>query len=397
MAFQPPVMSPLPWRAVLGGLPGLLSRSAGPGESVRLMLREHFGALDVVLLDGGTSALALALAGARLDAPDHPVALPAYGCFDIATAAEAGGARVVLYDTDPETLGPEPRSLQAALAATPSAVVFAHLYGVPVDVVGLAERVRACGALVVEDAAQGAGASLAGRPTGSFGDVSVLSFGRGKGVTGGGGGALLAFSDRGARILAAARDGLDGGGSGAKLLALLAAQWLLGRPGLYRLPASLPFLRLGETIYRPPHVPSAVSRASVRVVRRTWPLAADDVARRRRNAARLLERQGPGLRAVHPPTSAAPSWLRLPMLASPAVRGRVETAEARSLGVLGGYPMPLSALPSLAPRLLARDEALPGARRLAAELVTIPTHAGLGESDVLRLEQWMESMNGAAR
>ena len=42
-----------------------------------------------------------------------------------------------------------------------------------------------------EDAAQEAGATLHGRRLGSFGDLSVLSFGRGKGVTGGGGGALL--------------------------------------------------------------------------------------------------------------------------------------------------------------------------------------------------------------
>ena len=56
----------------------------------------------------------------------------------------------------------------------------------------IAEIAERHGLAVVEDAAQGLGATWRGRPLGSFGDVSVLSFGRGKGWTGGVGGALLA-------------------------------------------------------------------------------------------------------------------------------------------------------------------------------------------------------------
>jgi hypothetical protein len=41
------------------------------------------------------------------------------------------------------------------------------------------------GAVVVEDAAQAAGGTLHNRPVGTQGSLAVLSFGRGKGLTGG--------------------------------------------------------------------------------------------------------------------------------------------------------------------------------------------------------------------
>ena len=75
-----------------------------------------------------------------------------------------------------------------------------------------------------------------------------MSFGRGKGVTGGRGGALLV------------NPGWRGGSDESPLLPgirgvmevpALKAQWLLARPWLYRIPASLPFLGLGDTVYRP--------------------------------------------------------------------------------------------------------------------------------------------------
>jgi len=395
VAFQLPVRSPLPLGAIVAGVPGLWADGRGPAERLERTLRDRFAARAALLLDGGTSALAVALRGAAAEAGGRPAALPAYGCFDIATAALGAGVRALLYDTDPATLGPEPASFGRALGADPSAIVLAHLYGVPVDLprfAGMASRERT---VVIEDAAQGSGAWLGERRLGSFGDLSVLSFGRGKGVTGGGGGALLAFTDRGVSILEAARAGLSDGGAGLRELVMLKAQWLLGRPGVYRLPASLPFLKLGETVYRAPHPARGIARTSVRVLGRTWGLADAEAGVRRRNAERLLRGAGPALRPIAAPRDARPGWLRLPVLLGPRARGSRVFAEARALGIVPGYPIALSELAELRGAWVNRDERLDGARRLAAELVTLPTHGGLGESDLVRIERWMSRVNGA--
>src|SRR5439155_325596 len=92
----------------------------------------------------------------------------------------------------PPLPSPELDSLTAALTAGARLVVVTSLYGVPVQWRAVLECAAAVGAAVIEDAAQGFGASWLGRPLGSLGAVSVLSFGRGKGWTGGRGGALLA-------------------------------------------------------------------------------------------------------------------------------------------------------------------------------------------------------------
>src|SRR5207247_2360158 len=87
------------------------------------------------------------------------------------------------------------------------------------------------------------GGGRRGRPLGSLGVVSVLSFGRGKGWTGGRGGALLSRGGAGGN----GGNGNGGGGEGglwreAGVLALAAAQWAFARPAAYGIPASLPWL-----------------------------------------------------------------------------------------------------------------------------------------------------------
>src|SRR5207244_6487942 len=129
-------------------------------------------------------------------------------------------------------------------------IVVAPLFGVPIDWDAIEQCLRGFGALAIEDAAQGHGALWRGAPVGSAGALSVLSFGRGKGWTGGRGGALLMRRFPLDGHLATARSP----GLSHELAALgsATAQSLLGRPALYRLPAAIPFLHLGETRYRAP-------------------------------------------------------------------------------------------------------------------------------------------------
>ncbi|HEX8361985.1 MAG TPA: DegT/DnrJ/EryC1/StrS family aminotransferase, partial [Longimicrobium sp.] len=159
------------------------ARHPDPRTALARRLRERFGARHVALCASGTHALQCALARAG----GAPVALPAYACYDLATAAVGAGVCVALYDVDPASLAPDPASLERVLAAGARLVVVAPLYGIPVDWPALERLATVYGARLIEDAAQGHGASLGGRALGSLGEMSVLSFGRGKGWTGGGG------------------------------------------------------------------------------------------------------------------------------------------------------------------------------------------------------------------
>jgi len=94
-----------------------------------------------ILTDSGTSALRLALSAAA-DAGRLPVAMPAYSCYDLATAAIGADVPVLLYDLDPLTLEPDEASLTQALEAGARTLVVAHLFGRPGPVDRLLLRCR---------------------------------------------------------------------------------------------------------------------------------------------------------------------------------------------------------------------------------------------------------------
>lgn len=383
---MPPVASPLTAGAIARGAASGLGLDGGWAVREVTMWLDGLGVQGALRTDSGTSALTLAL---RAAAPAL-VALPAWGCYDLATAADGADVPVWLYDLDPRTLGPADGAIEAALAAGAGVVVLAHFFGVPVDVPRVRRLADAAGALVVEDAAQGAGMTIAGRPAGAHGSLGVLSFGRGKGITGGRGGALLAGDARGLDLLARARAACGAGTRGAAELPALVAQWLLARPSLYALPAALPWLRLGETVYHPPVPPRAQSACSAGVLAATLPLAAGETRRRRAHAAVLLPLLAQaGLAVPASPAGSEPGWLRLPASFSSAAARARHLAAGRALGVMPGYPMPLARLDGFRGRVRNAGEDFPGASALADRLVTLPVHGGVGAHDLERLRRWI--------
>jgi dTDP-4-amino-4,6-dideoxygalactose transaminase len=394
--YLPPVYSPVTLGALLAGWRSVFARG-GAGSELFTDLSRHYGARAILPTDSGTSALALAL---RLVTALRPgpalAALPAWSCYDLATAAEAADIGVLLYDLDPATLGPDWSSLGRALAAGATAVVAVHPYGLLVDLPEIQRRAAEAGAIVIEDAAQAVGASLAGRPAGAVGALGVLSFGRGKGFTGGAGGALLLNPSAPADLELPLETSLAPSGRGEGAMLRLLTQWLLGRPGLYAIPAALPFLKLGQTVYRAPTPAGRLSPASAAVLPRTWPLQLPEAEGRRRNAARLAQAVRLTKAGVVPAgwEGGSPGWLRLPLVASDWVRRAAEAAHARRLGVWPGYPRLLLDLPGFGARVRYAGDSFPGAQVLAERLVTLPTHRLLNSGDLSRLEQWLAGSGG---
>ncbi len=376
---QLPAWSPITLAALGAGLRAALGGAAGR-ESLIARLRATYGCSEVVLTDSGTSALAMAFRVAAGDATPIRVALPAYGCFDLMTAADAVQAEVVLYDLDPTTLAPDLESLRAALRRGLHAVVIAHWYGLPVEVEELQGEIEAAGAVLIEDAAQGVGATVRGRPVGSFGGLAVLSFGRGKGRTGGRGGALLV--NQMGQVPAVLREAqqLVRPGTGAGDLVVLGALWMLGRPALFWLPAMMPGLRLGETVYRSPHPMGGISSSASAVVARIWERSDQEAQRRRERAKRWLSsiRASPELTFLEVSTSAEPGWLRMPLRARGGTGQTLRRQAAARHGIMPGYPATLN---SLGRAVLNSRDSFPGAQVLVEECLTLPTHRMVAEVD----------------
>ncbi|HJQ10602.1 MAG TPA: DegT/DnrJ/EryC1/StrS family aminotransferase [Gemmatimonadaceae bacterium] len=383
---QPPVLSRVSARGLLSGIGAHagFEREASPrAESI---LRARYGARDVLLTDSGKSALRFALT--HLLPASGTVAYPGYGCADLTTAAVGAGARVRLYDLDPKTLSPDLDSVRAVIRRGVEAIVVTHLYGYPADVAAVKEIAATAGIPVIEDAAQGAGGKLYGKLLGSFGDITVLSFARGKGTTCGNGGALLAISANAESCVKAARSKIgEPSRDGLTVLSLL-AQRVASHPLLYRIPASIPALRLGEMIYHHPHSPRALSAVCAAILRHALEHEQSDVSDRQRRARRLLQTVGrvPGAVPVRAIASGESGYLRLALLDLSGTIG-----PHRELGIIRGYPMTLDQHAELRECLHAGERAGVGSRCLRDNLLTIPTHSHFSPRD---LGDFADSLTG---
>lgn len=153
-------------------------------------LAQLHGVPHVLPVCSGTFAVELALRGLKIAAGDE-VLLAGYDFPGNFRAIEAVQARPVLVDVSAHSCLMDLERVEAAILPATRAMIVSHLHGMLLDmprVMELAQRHRLA---VIEDACQVPGATISGRPAGSWGDVGVLSFGGSKLLSAGRGGAVL--------------------------------------------------------------------------------------------------------------------------------------------------------------------------------------------------------------
>ena len=103
------------------------------------------------------------------------------------------GGIPVFIDTEAESWNMDPVALEKAFEIYPEVklVVSAELYGFPGRIDLIKQICEKHGALLIEDAAEAMGATLNGKPCGSFGDYGAVSYNGNKIITGSSGGCLL--------------------------------------------------------------------------------------------------------------------------------------------------------------------------------------------------------------
>lgn len=397
---QPPTYSPLSLPSIARASFTALARHAPERGGLVSLIQESLRCEEVLLLGSGTQALQMALeiAVPRVGG-GRRVALPAYTCFDVASAAVGAGSEVVFYDINPTTLSPVEESFERALGAGVATAVVGNLYGYPVDWAFLRETAASADVTLIEDAAQGLGTMWGEEDGGAFGELTVLSFGRGKGWTGGGGGALLARGPIAEQVRSRPVQAGQGFGGDLRASFLSLAQWALGRPSFYHIPASIPALGLGETRYKEPKEPISMGGFQVSLLMATALSAREEVGRRRETAAQLLAMLSEGgieapLHPIRPLTGGRSSFLRLPTMATSDSWATDLGPREKALGLARGYPQALPDLPQIQAARIEQSEHFPGARVLARRLLTLPTHSLLTSADLGTLELLLSPISG---
>jgi dTDP-4-amino-4,6-dideoxygalactose transaminase len=161
-------------------------------------------------------------------------------------------------------------------------------------------------------------------------------------------------------------------------------QFALGRPRLYGIPSRVPALKLGRTIYRPPHYPRAMSRAAAALILATRDDAVREAASRRETGAlwRHSLTTDTRLRVIDPPARATAGFLRFPTrVLGPDEHRRLLLERGRRLGIAPTYPSTLAQVPALRTHIMESNAPTPGADTLVRQLITLPTHSLLSAED----------------
>jgi dTDP-4-amino-4,6-dideoxygalactose transaminase len=148
---------------------------------------ELAGAAHAVAVSSGTVALVAALEALGIGPGDEVVTSPLTFAATLNAILQVGATARFADVGDDLTM--DPAALARALARPAKAVLPVHLYGYPADMGAIASLAAAAGAAIVEDAAQAVGASIGGRPVGSFG-TGCFSLYATKNVTTGEGGVV---------------------------------------------------------------------------------------------------------------------------------------------------------------------------------------------------------------
>lgn len=368
-------------------------------DRFRSVMMERTGSPNCYLVSSGRAALTLILLGLKRLSGRSRVVVPAYGCPTVLQAVLKAGLAPVLCDVSPQTLDLDRAALSRLISRDLLAVVPIHLYGLAQDVRDLVAIGQEYDFFVVEDAAQAFGATLCGRMVGNWGDAGLYSLGRGKCIPTGHGGVIVSQERCGPAISEAMRESVtEAARWDIGSLALFLGYGLATRPRgwwfVVRTPLNpagtgmevekLPFIRLGR-----------LSAAQAGIGTSILARLAQIHATRRRNAWRLMAQLTEFDFVTLPEISpgAEPVFLRLPIV----VEGKKRTNRLfdllwrEGIGVSRSY---WRTLPDLFSGVLpSNGEEFPGASRLAACLLTLPTHSYLGEEDFARIAHAFQAVD----
>ncbi|REJ07588.1 DegT/DnrJ/EryC1/StrS family aminotransferase [Microbacterium bovistercoris] len=320
---------------------------------------EHFvQGRPSIAVNSGTAGLHLGLLAAGVGAGDE-VIVPSFTFAATGNSVALTGGTPVFVDIEPETFTLDPAAVAAAITPKTKGILPVHLYGHPARLRELEALATERGVALYEDAAQAHGASLDGRPVGTFGEFAMFSLYPTKNMTSGEGGMVSAANGEIARMLKLLRNqGMERQydnevvGFNARMTDIHAA---IGRVQLTKVDA--------------------------------W------TTTRQQNAA-FLDANLQGV-VVPPVAEGAVHVYHQYTIRVPEDRdGFVAALKAEhNVGAGVYYPIPNHRLPSLAPYAPGLD--LPETERAAREVVSLPVHPSLSQSDLDRIVAAVNTVVGA--
>jgi perosamine synthetase len=405
----PPAATPITFGQIISGFAGIL-RGDRERERFRSEIKDYFGVKHCFLVSSGKAALTLILQALHQLSPDkRSVVIPAFTCYSVPSAVKRAGLELKLCDIDPRTLDFNYDQLESMLYGSQStdilAIIPRHIFGLSADVDRLRRITHDSEISIVEDAAQTMGGGRDGKMLGTLGDAGVFSLGRGKAFSTVEGGVILTQKDDLGEMLRKQVDALPEY-SVFEIMVLILKAVILSlcmRPALFWLPKSLPFLKIGATIYETRFPLKRLSAVQAGIARRWQGRLRAFMKTRSANAhhwvsclqgVTIISKIFHGCDHRNGPCDGAlvGNPVRFPAIFCDDISAReiLHTSESTGLGVMITYPDSVAGIPELA--MGFDEQEFPVAREYAKRMLTFPTHSYVTAKDRSRIADSLKMM-----
>ncbi|CAD7771829.1 UDP-4-amino-4-deoxy-L-arabinose--oxoglutarate aminotransferase [Candidatus Methanoperedenaceae archaeon GB37] len=315
----PPSGNPIPISHIFRATSVFFRNTQGE-DGFQEIIKTYLKVKHCLLVSSGTAALWLILKAAKeIEQKRNEVIIPAYTCPSVAAAVIRAGLKPILCDINMQDFGFELEALKKKINFKTLAIIIVHLFGFPSNIKKVKQISRSSNILLIEDAAQALGNSMINSPQeklGSLGDIGFYSFGRGKPLTLNHGGLIVTnnsqlFEQIFQIYQTIERPSLT---ENFLLLAKLYFYVFFFHPSLYWIPQSIPFLKLGKTIFDLNFKIKKTSPIAVALANKSIGLIEENKKVRQKNTTFLLQRLN-SFKKINLPAYPFP-YLRFPLIVS---------------------------------------------------------------------------------
>ena len=160
-------------------------------ENFSKIVNRNYG----IAVANGSVAIDVAITALGIQQGDE-VIMPTFTIISCAAPIVRAGAIPVLVDVDLQNWNMCVDQIEKKITSKTKAIMIVHIYGLPVDMDPIVNIANKYNLKIIEDAAEVIGQQYKGKPCGSFGHISTVSFYPNKHITTGEGGMILTNDEK---------------------------------------------------------------------------------------------------------------------------------------------------------------------------------------------------------
>jgi len=157
-------------------------RHPSVNKTIQQQLSSHLDNRPTVLVSSGRAAIFRTLQALDIKQGDE-VLIQAFTCLAVTAPVQWTKAKPIYVDIDPNTYNYDLSDIKRKITPRTKAIIVQHTFGIAGPIQEILQLAKTHHFTVIEDLAHGFGADLQGKPLGTFGDVTILSFGRDKTIS----------------------------------------------------------------------------------------------------------------------------------------------------------------------------------------------------------------------